>query len=136
MIIDDSKLVRFINNDLSESERKKIKYLINNNKDVNLRVDSLKKFKSILKQEAEENKKIKMPKELYQKISNVNKIKKDKFNNNFYKIAAGFTAFITGSWLFISPNTALLSQNTSNYFNFLIIFLLILVIFLILNKKK
>ena len=68
MIIDDSKLVRFINNDLSESERKKIKYLINNNKDVNLRVDSLKKFKSILKQEAEENKKIKMPKELYQKI--------------------------------------------------------------------
>ena len=81
-----------------------------------------------------------MPENLYKKIS-LNKKGNNKNNiekqfNNFYKIAASFLGFISLSWIFLAPNTTVLSQDTSNYLNLLIILLLIFIIFLLINKKK
>jgi len=140
MEINDSILIKFINNDLSSSDKKKMKLLINNNKNIRSRLNGLKNFRSILKKEYEITKKIKMPDNLYKKIS-LNKkesnknIAKKRFNN-FYKIAASFFGFISLSWIFLAPNTTVLSQNTTNYLNLLIILLLIFIIFLLINRKK
>ena len=49
MIIDDSTLIRFINNDLSRSEKNKIQLLINNNPKIKYRVQGLINFRSMLK---------------------------------------------------------------------------------------
>ena len=113
MKIDDSVLIRFINNDLSRSEKNKIQLLINNNSKIRFKVEGLKNFKSILKEEYKANKKIKMPKSLYEKISVEQNAKKNyslnKFSN-FYKIAAGIFAFISISWIITAPNKAYLSE--------------------------
>tara|TARA_Y100000590_G_scaffold465095_1_gene636326 strand:- start:512 stop:916 length:405 start_codon:yes stop_codon:yes gene_type:complete len=134
MKIDDSKIIRFINNDLSNTEIRKIKLLINNDFEIKARIQSLKNLKSALKKESKKNKKIKMPLRLSKRFN------KQNINNNnferFYKLAASFLAFISIGWIITTPNTALLSQNTSNYLNLLIISLLFFIIFLIINKKK
>ena len=49
MKIDDSKIIKFINNDLSRSEKNKIQLLINNNPKIKSRVEGLRNFISILK---------------------------------------------------------------------------------------
>ena len=113
MKIDDSMLIRFINNDLSGSEKNKIQLLINSNLKIRSRVEGLKNFKSILKEESKANKKIKMPKNLYEKISVEQNIEKNYFSNkfsNFYKIAAGILAFVSIGWVITMPNKAYLSQ--------------------------
>ena len=101
------------------------------------RVKGLNNLKFILKKESNINKKIKMPENLYKKIS-LNKKVNYKIENKFsnlYKIAASFIGFVSLSWFFITPNTTLLSQNTSDYLNLLIILLLIMIIFLLIRKK-
>ena len=113
MKIDDNTLIRFINNDLSGSEKNKIQLLINSNLKIRFRVEGLKNFKSILKEESKANKKIKMPKNLYEKISVEQNIEKNYFSNkfsNFYKIAAGILAFVSIGWVITMPNKAYLSQ--------------------------
>ena len=115
MKIDDSMLIRFINNDLSKSERNKIQLLINNNLKIRSRFEGLKNFKFVLKEESEANKKIKMPKSLYEKISGEQNIKKSYVSNNFnnfYKIAAGILGFVLIGWLIAMPNKAYLSQKS------------------------
>ena len=112
MKIDDSILIRFINNDLSKLEKNKIQLLINNNSKIRSKVEGLKNFKSILKEEYKANKKIKMPKSLYEKISSEKNIKKSYVSNNFYKIAAGILGFISIGWIITSPNKAYLSQKS------------------------
>ena len=77
MIIDDSTLIRFINNDLSRSEKNKIQLLINNNPKIKYRVQGLINFRSMLKDESKANKKTKMPETLYEKISSEKNIKKN-----------------------------------------------------------
>ena len=60
MKIDDSKIIKFINNDLSRSEKNKIQLLINNNPKIKSRVEGLRNFSSILKElKIEKNEKIK-----------------------------------------------------------------------------
>ena len=113
MKIDDNTLIRFINNDLSGSEKNKIQLLINSNLKIRSRVEGLKNFKSVLKEESKANKKIKMPKNLYEKISVEQNIEKNYFSNkfsNFYKIAAGILAFVSIGWVITMPNKAYLSQ--------------------------
>ena len=113
MKIDDSSLIRFINNDLSKSERNKIQLLINNNPKIRSKVEGLKNFNFVLKEESKANKKIKMPKNLYEKISVEQNIEKNYFSNkfsNFYKIAAGILAFVSIGWVITMPNKAYLSQ--------------------------
>ena len=110
MIIDDSTLIRFINNDLSKSEKNKIQLLINNNPKIKYRVQGLINFRSMLKDESKANKKIKMPESLYKKISSEKNIKKSYVSNNFYKIAAGILGFVSIGWLITMPNKAYLSQ--------------------------
>ena len=113
MKIDDNTLIRFINNDLSGSEKNKIQLLINSNLKIRFRVEGLKNFKSILKEESKANKKIIMPKNLYEKISVEQNIEKNYFSNkfsNFYKIAAGILAFVSIGWVITMPNKAYLSQ--------------------------
>tara|TARA_B100001245_G_scaffold157132_1_gene118062 strand:- start:103 stop:594 length:492 start_codon:yes stop_codon:yes gene_type:complete len=112
MIIDDSTLIRFINNDLSKSEKNKIQLLINNNPKIKYRVQGLINFRSMLKDESKANKKIKMPETLYEKISSEKNIKKSYVSNNFYKIAAGILGFVSIGWLITMPNKAYLSQKS------------------------
>jgi len=112
MIIDDSTLIRFINNDLSRSEKNKIQLLINNNPKIKYRVQGLINFRSMLKDESKANKKIKMPETLYEKISSEKNIKKSYVSNNFYKIAAGILGFVSIGWLITMPNKAYLSQKS------------------------
>ena len=133
MKIDDSKLIRFINNDLPKFEKKELDSLIKNDPKLEFKLQGLKNFQSILKKESKKNKKTKMPKNLYKKINIVNN--KESKIINFYKIAASFIFFASIGWLFVTPNTSLLSQNTSNYLSLLIILLLVFIIFLILKKK-
>ena len=113
MKIDDSILIRFINNDLSRSEKNKIQLLINNNSKIRSKVEGLKNFKSILKEEYKDNKKIKMPKSLYERISVEQNTKKNYALNKFsnlYKIAAGISAFVLISWVITTPNKTYLSE--------------------------
>ncbi len=113
MKIDDSILIRFINNDLSRSEKNKIQLLINNNSKIRSKVEGLKNFKSILKEEYQVNKKIKMPKSLYERISVEQNTKKNYALNKFsnlYKIAAGISAFVLISWVITTPNKTYLSE--------------------------
>ena len=113
MKINDSTLIRFINNDLSRSEKNKIQLLINNNPEIKFRVQGLINFRSMLKEESKANKKIKMSKILYEKISGQKNIKKSYVSNNFnnfYKIAAGILVFVSIGWLITMPNKAYLSQ--------------------------
>ena len=113
MKIDDSILIRFINNDLSKLEKNKIQLLINNNSKIRSKVEGLKNFKSILKEEYKANKKIKMPKSLYEKISVEQNTKKNNALNkfsNFYKIAAGISAFVLISWVITTSNKTYLSE--------------------------
>ena len=110
MKIDDSMLIRFINNDLARSEKNKIQLLINNNPKIKLRLQGLLNFRSMLKEESKANKKIKMPKSLYKIISSEKDIKKSHISNNFYKIAAGILGFISIGWLITMPNKAFLSE--------------------------
>ena len=112
MKIDDSALIRFINNDLSRSEKNKIQLLINNNPKIKLRLQGLLNFRSMLKEESKANKRMKMPKSLYEKISSEKNIKKSYVSNNFYKIAAGILGFISIGWIITSPNKAYLSQKS------------------------
>ena len=112
MIIDDSTLIRFINNDLSRSEKNKIQLLINNNPKIKYRVQGLINFRSMLKDESKANKKIKMPESLYKKISSEKNIKKSYVSNNFYKIAAGILGFVSIGWLITMPNKTYLSQKS------------------------
>ena len=116
MKIDDSSLIRFINNDLSKSERNKIQLLINNNPKIRSKVEGLKNFNFVLKEESKANKKIKMPKSLYEEISGEQNIKKSYVSNNFnnfYKIAAGIIlGFVSIGWLITMPNKAYLSQKS------------------------
>ena len=112
MIIDDSTLIRFINNDLSKSEKNKIQLLINNNPKIKYRVQGLINFRSMLKDESKANKKIKMPETLYEKISSEKNIKKSYVSNNFYRIAAGILGFVSIGWLITMPNKAYLSQKS------------------------
>ena len=112
MIIDDSTLIKFINNDLSRSEKNKIQLLINNNPKIKYRVQGLINFRSMLKDESKANKKIKMPETLYEKISSEKNIKKSYVSNNFYKIAAGILGFVSIGWLITMPNKAYLSQKS------------------------
>ena len=112
MIIDDSTLIRFINNDLSKSEKNKIQLLINNNPKIKYRVQGLINFRSMLKDESKANKKIKMPETLYEKISSEKNIKKSYVSNNFYKIAACILGFVSIGWLITMPNKAYLSQKS------------------------
>ena len=119
MIIDDSTLIRFINNDLSRSEKNKIQLLINNNPKIKYRVQGLINFRSMLKDESKANKKIKMPETLYEKISSEKNIKNyvSKEFNNFYKIAAGILAFVSIGLVINLPNKAYLSQNPPSKIN-------------------
>ena len=113
MKIDDSILIRFVNNDLSRSEKNKIQLLINNNSKIRSKVEGLKNFKSILKEEYKDNKKIKMPKSLYERISVEQNTKKNYALNKFsnlYKIAAGISAFVLISWVITTPNKTYLSE--------------------------
>ncbi len=110
MKIDDSTLIRFINNDLSRSEKNKLQLLINNNPKIKFRVEGLINFKYMLKQKSKVNKKIKMPKNLYEKISDQKNIKKNHLSNNFYKIAAGILVFVAIGWVITMPNKTYLSQ--------------------------
>jgi len=113
MKIDDSILIRFINNDLSKLEKNQIQLLINNNSKIRSKVEGLKNFKSILKEEYKANKKIKMPKSLYEKISVEQNTKKNYALNKFsnlYKIAAGISAFVLISWVITTPNKTYLSE--------------------------
>ena len=113
MKIDDSILIRFINNDLSKLEKNKIQLLINNNSKIRSKVEGLKNFKSILKEEYKANKKIKMPKSLYEKISVEQNTKKNNALNKFsnlYKIAAGISAFVLISWVITTSNKTYLSE--------------------------
>ena len=112
MKIDDSILIRFINNDLSRSEKNKIQLLINNNPKIKYRVQGLINFRSMLKDESKANKKIKMPESLYKKISSEKNIKKSYVSNNFYKIAAGILGFVSIGWLITMPNKTYLSQKS------------------------
>ena len=124
MKIDDSILIRFINNDLSKLEKNKIQLLINNNSKIRSKVEGLKNFKSILKEEYKANKKIKMPKSLYEKISVEQNTKKRYVSNNFsnfYRIAAGIFAFVLVGWVITMPNKTYLSQKSyltdKNYYS-------------------
>ena len=113
MKIDDSTLIRFINNNLPRSDKSKIQLLINNNPKIKSRVEGLKNFKYILKEESKVNMKKKMPKNLYEKISVKQNTKKNYVSNrfsNFYKIAASILAFISIGWIIAMPNKAYLSQ--------------------------
>ena len=113
MKIDDSSLIRFINNDLSKSERNKIQLLINNNPKIRSKVEGLKNFNFVLKEESKANKKIKMPKSLYERISVEQNTKKNYALNKFsnlYKIAAGISAFVLISWVITTPNKTYLSE--------------------------
>ena len=110
MKINDSTLIRFINNDLSRSEKNKIQLLINNNPKIKFRVKGLINFRSVLKKEYKANKKMRMPKSLYEKISGQENIEKSYISNNFYKIAAGILGFVSIGWLITMPNKAYLSQ--------------------------
>ena len=113
MKIDDSTLIRFINNDLSRSEKNKIRLLINNNPKIKFRVQGLINLRSILKEKSKANKKILMPKSLYEKISIEQNTKKNYISNkfsNFYKIAAGILVFISIGWVITMPDKAYLSQ--------------------------
>ena len=115
MKIDDSTLIRFINNDLPRSDKRKIQLLINNNPKIKSRVQGLKNFKYILKEESKINMKKKMPKQLYEKISVKQNTKKNYVSNkfsNFYKIAAGILVFVSIGWVITMPNKAYLSQKT------------------------
>ena len=115
MKINDSILIRFINNDLSRSDRSNIQLLINNNPRIRSRVDGLRNFTSILKEESQANKKKKIPKILYEKISLEQNTKKNYVSNrfsNFYKIAAGILAFVSIGWFITMPNKAYLSQKS------------------------
>ena len=139
MKINDIILDRFLNNDLSKPQINKIKLLIKKDPKIKFRIEELKNFESTYEKEYKIAKKTKMPKSLYEKISIDQNVKKELIqnkSNNFYKIAASFIAFLSIVWIFTASETVLLSQNTSNYLNLLIISLLILIIFLILNKKK
>ena len=113
MKIDDSILIRFINNDLPKSKKDKIQLLLNNNPKIKNRVQGLINLKFIINEESKTNKKIKMPKSLYKKISSKTNIEKKHISNNFanfYKIAAGILVFVSISWLFTMPNKTYLSQ--------------------------
>ena len=116
MKIDDSTLIRFINNDLPRSDKRKIQLLINNNPKIKSRVGGLKNFKYILKEESKVNMKKKMPKNLYEKISVEQNTKKNYVSNkfsSFYKIAASIFIFISiGWWIIAMPNKAYLSQKS------------------------
>ena len=139
MKINDIILDRFLNNDLPKPQINKIKLLIKKDPKIKFRIEELKNFESTYEKEYKIAKKTKMPKSLYEKISIDQNVKKELIqnkSNNFYKIAASFIAFLSIVWIFTASETVLLSQNTSNYLNLLIISLLILIIFLILNKKK
>jgi len=110
MKIDDSTLIRFINNDLSRSEKNKIQLLINNNPKIKFRVQGLINFRSMIKEKFKANKKMKMPESLYEQISGQKNIKKSYVSNNFYKIAAGILGFVSIGWLITMPNKTYLSQ--------------------------
>ena len=117
MKINDSMLIRFINNDLSRSEKNKIQLLINNNPEIKFRVQGLINFRSMLKEESRTNKKMKMPGSLYEKISGQKNIKKSYISNNFnnfYKIAAGILGFVSIGWLITitMSNKTYLSQKS------------------------
>ena len=124
MKIDDSKIIKFINNDLSRSEKNKIQLLINNDPKIKSRVEGLRNFISILKKESKANKKTKMPKSLYEKISDEQSTKKRYVSNNFsnfYRIAAGIFAFVLVGWVITMPNKTYLSQKSyltdKNYYS-------------------
>ena len=124
MKIDDSKIIKFINNDLSRSEKNKIQLLINNDPEIKSRVEGLRNFISILKKESKANKKTKMPKSLYEKISVEQSAKKRYVSNNFsnfYRIAAGIFAFVLVGWVITMPNKTHLSQKSyltdKNYYS-------------------
>ena len=113
MKIDDSLLIKFINNDLSIPEKNKIRLLINNNPKIKFRVEGLINLRSMLKEKSKNNKKMRMPKSLYEKISIEKNTKKNYFSNklsNFYKIAASIFIFISIGWVITMPNKSYLSQ--------------------------
>ena len=113
MKINDSILIKFINNELSRSEKNKIQLLISRNPVIKSRIDGLLNFRSILKEESKANKKIRMPKSLYKRFSTKQSTKKVYFPfklNNFYKVAAGILVFASVGWLFTMPNKTFLSQ--------------------------
>ena len=116
MKIDDSILIRFINNDLSKSERYKIQLLINNDQKIRSRINGLKNLKNVFKEESKANMKIKMPESLYKEISIEQNTKKRFVSNKFsnlYKIAAGIIlGFVSIGWLITMPNKAYLSQKS------------------------
>ena len=115
MKIDDSILIRFINNDLSKSERYKIQLLINNNQKIRSRINGLKNLKNVFKEESKANMKIKMPESLYKEISIEQNTEKRFVSNKFsnlYKIAAGILAFVLIGWVITVPNKAYLSQKS------------------------
>ena len=124
MKIDDSKIIKFINNDLSRSEKNKIQLLINNDPEIKSRVEGLRNFISILKKESKANKKTKMPKSLYEKISVEQSTKKRFVSSNFsnfYRMAAGILAFVLIGWVITMPNKTYLSQKSyltdKNYYS-------------------
>jgi len=115
MKIDDSILIRFINNDLSKSERYKIQLLINNDQKIRSRINGLKNLKNVFKEESKANMKIKMPESLYKEISIEQNTEKRFVSNKFsnlYKIAAGILAFVSIGWVITMPNKAYLSQKS------------------------
>ena len=116
MKINDSILIKFINNDLTRSEKNKVQLLISRNPKIKSRIDGLLNFRSILKEESKTNKKIRMPKSLYKRFSFKQSAKKNFFSSklsNFYKVAAGILVFASISWLVTMPNKAFLSQKGS-----------------------
>ena len=124
MKIDDSILIKFINNDLSKSERYKIQLLINNNQKIRSIINGLKNLKNVFKEESKANMKIKMPESLYKEISIEQNTKKRFVSNKFsnlYKIAAGILAFVSIGWVMTMPNKAYLSQKSylpdKNYYS-------------------
>ena len=120
MKIDDNVIIKFINNDLSNSEKKKFKLLIRNDQKIRARVVGIKNFKYILKKRSDIFKKTKMPNTLYKKISTHQNLKRNyvvnKFNN-FYKIAAGIIVIFSISLFINIPDKTYLSQNPLSEIN-------------------
>ena len=113
MKINDIILDRFLNNDLPRPKINKIKLLIKKDPKLRSRVQELKSFESAYEKEYDFARKTKMPKSLYEKISVEQNTKKNyalnKFSN-FYKIAAGISAFVLISWVITTSNKTYLSE--------------------------
>lgn len=115
MKIDDSIIIRFINDDLKKSEKNIINNLIKKNKKIKSRYLELKNIKFALKKEFNLEKKVRMPGNLFEKISKQGKKNtgiyfSNKFNNLF-KIAAGIFLIISFGAIITLPNKTYLSQD-------------------------